>query len=330
MKSFRKTIYSALSIILIFSTVINVVTAESQSSKEELFKKLGYTDKQISTIKSQPEVLNDSLSQYKNNDILKFMELGFTLKEISDFTDSDLNYLKNKSGELVDVSQKYYRIENGDAFELDKETALKEVRLHKEKIENDDQISLLNSEIGSDTETTSWMIMTTSVVKDTSQSPTAYYYKNSFEWLTEPVWVLTDAIGISHRDNVTQIQNSEYFKYTYDRYTNDTSSSYIDTTSTYYWTADDKNANGMAFKYDLLGSDYINGNKVIVRNHRGYMIFGVTRSNSNEISSAVYGHYTHTELGAIGVSASISLKSLSVSGALSKTEMTDTGVSYNF
>ncbi len=334
-----KNLKYVMSVILSISLILLSGTAvfAKDNEKMEMLNKLGYSQLEVNEIYNQPESNSRLFSKFKNIEMKKFIEFGFTKEEIADFTEVDLEYLRNKTGNMVGVDEKYYRVTaEGKSVELDKNTALKEVENYSEmkklkELETSETKSFASSEIGSDTEQKSWMRMTTTVTKDTSQSPVAYYFKNSFEWLTEPVYVLEDGIGISHGEYATHIQNSEIFKYTYDRHTNDVSKNYIDTTSSYKWTADDKNINGMAFKYDLLGSDFINGNKVIVQKSRGYMLFGATRSNPNYSTGAIYGHYTHTQIAInFSIGVKISLNSLSVSGAVSTDKMTDTGVTFTF
>lgn len=337
MKKFKSVLVVLISLALILTT--SSVAFGQNNDKMEMFNKLGYTTDQINEVIDHPESKNSMFNNYKNKEVKQFINFGFTKEEVADFTEVDLAYLEDKNGEVIGVDEKYYRIAEGEkSVEVDKETALKEVKQYKEKnnVKKNGKVSkgmvtIASTQIGSDTEQLSWMKMTTVVIKDTSQSPTAYYFKNSFEWLIEPAWVLEDGIGISHHEYVTQIQDSEIFKYTYDRHTNNTNVAYIDTTSKYQWTADDKTTNGMAFDYDLLGWDYINGNKVIVQNSRGYMIFGVTLSNTNYTTGASYGHYTHSRMGMWGgISVGISLKNLAVTGAWEIDEMTDTGVSFTF
>jgi hypothetical protein len=282
----------------------------------------------------------ESLKSYKNEDILNLIELGYTKQEIKDFTTDDIKELEGQKGELLTADEKYYRVTKEGTKEIKKEIALDEVKKFKEEKANKSKRTStktntirIASQIGSDTETKSWMKMITTVsVYTTSTGSKEYTLKNSFEWLTEPVYTLEDGIGLSHPEFMTQVQNSEKFRYSYDRHTNDASIKYVNTAYKDKGTADDKNSNGMAYKYDLLATDYYNGKKYICVNHRGYMLFKVTRSNLNYKQGAAYGHYTHSQVSLTWptISVKIALSSLSVSGAMSKDKMTDTGVTFNF
>lgn len=291
---------------------------------------------------SASPVFASSPTQISKEDAARFKQLGFSEDEISRFNDQDLNYIGNMNGTLLSSSESYFRVTkhndgNVKAEKITKEQALKEVKEYEAK-KAKDKVSALPKKgmvsilaYGSDTEQNSWMKMTTTVSDISGTSPTEYLLKNSFEWLTEPVWVLTDAVGISHPEYIAPVQNSEYLKYTYDRHTNDFSAQYINTNDVYYWSADTKNQNGMAFKYDILGTEYYNGSNVICKKSRGFMVYRATRANPNYTTGTVYGHYTHTQV-AVSPSLSVDLfpGNMSISGATSSDEMTDTGVTFQF
>ncbi|NMM53107.1 hypothetical protein [Paenibacillus aquistagni] len=339
-----KKISLFLTTLLLLFSMTSVVSAQNSDdeflSKGPLYEKLGYSTEFIFNLEANPASQSTLLDGGKqksrgliNSDIKKAIEFGFTEQEIMDFTETDWNYLEEKNADLVNVEEKYIAItSDGQAQEVNKEVALKAIKdLEIKRLQHANETSTFAVDIGSDQEQTSWMKVVTTVTKDTSQSPTAYYLKHSFEWLNEPFWNLQDGIAISHPEYMSQIQNSEIFKYTYDYHTNDFLQTYVGTNNVYKWTADNKGVNGMAFKYDLL-SRYSNGPiEYIVKKNRGYMIFGTTKASSQYTKGTAYGHYSHTEIaiaGSIGVK--VSLNNLSISGATKVTKMTDTGVTFNF
>lgn len=169
------------------------------------------------------------------------------------------------------------------------------------------------------------MEVTTTVTKYLDEEGAAtgkYRFKHSFEWLTDPVWTLTDVIGITHQDYFSYEQDSEYFRYTYDIYYAD---NYYDTKYVREYSADKKDVDGLAFDFDLLASD----NTFEVRNNRGYMYYTAYLSNSDYGRGNVYGHYTHTEVAIGTLAINLITGHMTVSGAVSQTQMTDTGVSFS-
>lgn len=322
----------------------SVVSAQSTDNinKEVLFEKLGYTKEYIADLKAnikdkasvteQRTLKSNNTLVLTNEDLIKAIEFGFTKQEIADFTQTDLDYISDKNADLVSVEDKYIRITpDGFAEEISKEVALSEVAEYEFKeVQKSSNITALSTVIGNDDEQTSWMKVITTVTKDTYQSPTRYYLKHSFEWLSNPFWALQDAIAITHQEYMSQIQNSEIFKYTFDYHTNDLLQTYVGTKDVYKWTADKKGPNGMAFKYDILKRYNDGPFEWIVKKSRGHMIFGTTSSSSQYTKANAYGHYTHTEIAiAFGIGLNLSLNSLSVTGATSTTKMTDTGVSFS-
>lgn len=299
-----------------------VVSADSNDDKSALYEKLGFTKEYIESLESGSENTMNSLSKTgrSNKEIKNAIEMGFTAQEIADFTDVQWDYLKDKSGSLISVEETYYAVtEDGQARETSKEEALRASALAAAPGE------------GSDEEETAWMKSILTVSWDPWFGK-KYYLKYSFEWLTEPFWNLEDAVAITHPEYMTQVQDSEIFVYNWDRHTNDFLQKYVSTQVDVKMSADTKNANGMAFKYDIKSRD---GNDVgityILKKYRGYMVFGVKRASDQYTQGTAYGHYAHSEIaitGSIGVK--VSLNSLSVSGAAKVTNMTDTGVTFDF
>lgn len=327
----------SMSLVLMFSMTSTVAAQSNKSElkKADLYEKLGFTQEYVSGLDANPNGLarGVEIKNTNNKDIRKAIEFGFTEQEIADFTETDWNYLVGKNADLVSVEEKYIAItKDGQAQEVNKEIALEAIEEleHQQSMKSSGGVSLLATEIGSDPAETSWMKVLTTVTKDTFQTPTAYYLKHSFEWKSEPFWTLEDAIGITHSSHLSQIQNSEIFKYTFDYHTNDLLQTYVGTHSNYKWTADNKGPTGYAFKYDILSRHTSGVIEHIVKKSRGHMIFGVTNSNPNFIEGDAYGHYTHSEIAIlVSIGVKVNVNSISVSGATKTTKMTDTHAGFD-
>ncbi|MBJ6359746.1 hypothetical protein ACFOQM_00180 [Paenibacillus sp. GCM10012307] len=271
-------------------------------------------------------------SSYANQSSLtdneRYLKLGLTQDEINNFTPEQVEYYKGMNGHVISKETTYYRVTEGEddlavAVEVPKEVALSEIA-QSEAQKNDETVSILGG--GTDTKKTSWMTMTTTVSDINGTSPKEYLLKNSFTWLTNPFWTLTDVVGISHPEYIVPVQNSEIAAYTFDYY--GTTNQYVGTHTNNLFTADKKNSNGMAFKIDILTGW---GGGYQVWNHRGYMSYRVTRASNQYTTGTVFGHYTHTEVSiTFGLSIGINAFGMSISGATSKTDMTDTGVTFTF
>lgn len=287
----------------------------------------------------------DSSTDLNKSEAERYHQLGFTDKEINDLTPEEIEYFNQFNGELVSSDTKYYRIyedigedigvnkaagavqekSNLKVVEISKEQALLEVEQYNASLLNaHSDISIMGG--GTDTKkSASWLTMTTDV-SDLGGSPKEYLLKNSFTWLTEPNWALTDVLAITHPETVVHIQNSEIAAYTYDRYTL-WSGNYIDTKTTNLFTADESNSRGKAFKIDILSGE----GGADVRNHRGYMAFRVKQAGTDAKYGMASGHYVHSEIAIIfGLSIDMTGAGLSVSGTTKQTKATDTSVTYTF
>lgn len=342
----KKMAVLVLMVALIFSSVQSTLaysenTKVEKVNKEEFYEMLGFTKKDIKDIRNNLKKQNKEL-KFKNEDIIRFIELGFSREEINDFTEEDIKSVEDLYGELLEVDEQYYLVSEEGSQLVDEEQALEDIEKYKENKAKNEKANMSDSnlitissttQIGSDVEQLSWMKMTTTVSKvyDPKTQRTEYLLKNSFQWLTTPAFTLTDAIAISHPESMIQVQGSEHFTYRYDRYQNMFGGKFVSTGSRTKSSADTKNSNGMGFKYDIIGSETVNGTKYLVINNRGWMHFRVTQSNKNITHGNAYGHYTHTRgtlTGSIGVK--VSLSGLSLSGATLTTKMRDTGVTFRF
>ncbi|MBP3953115.1 hypothetical protein [Bacillus suaedae] len=343
----KKLLSFILIVSFVFAFPLSGFAAKSDSvnngDKSKLFEKLGYEN--LSTLEANPEdtFLNEKEPvgqkvelnsksklktqkqlKLKNKDFLRYAELGFSKEEVLDFTEADIAKLQDKHGSLVSVEDTYYKVTKEGSEVVPEDEALIEIEKAKNQtVNNHGEVSTQAFKAVPDTEDLSWMKMTTTV---SSLGNNKYAIKNSYTWKTEPVFVLQDAVGISYSSHLTYLANSEYLKYTYDRYQNVFGGNYYDTKSGYVWSAQDKDP-GVAFRYDLKGRD---GDYVCV-NHRGFAYVEIERSNKNYTSANAYGHYSHTEVaiaGSIGVK--ISTNNLSVTGATKVTKMDSTGVTIYF
>lgn len=279
-------------------------------------------------------------SNLKRNDIERLLNFGFSEEEVEKFTPTELQmfnekYGKDSIGQLVSKETKYYRINSGNVVEITKSDADKEVKAYEAKKQ---QKSKKNKEgksvqvLASDTETTSWLSMTTTssaylipqynhLGQIIGYIQDGWQLKNSFTWLVNPLYKLTDVLGLSMNPNLTYVQNTEFAVY-------NRTCGYLNpyTQSDFYFTANTKSTTGLAFNIDLKA--YSDDNSVSAYDHRGYMIFNVRKNNSTATSTNAFGHYSHL-YNTINFSVSISTGAMSVSGTTQKDTMTDTGISFS-
>ncbi|MBP2898802.1 hypothetical protein J8340_22635 [Escherichia coli] len=266
-------------------------------------------------------------SVLSNDDIQRLVSFGFNDQEIETMTEEEYNnfnikYGTDTMGTLVATETKYYRVSNEDGItEISKVKAEKEVESFKEEMKNLEKSGI--SPFATNTRTTSWMKMTTtsSLVSGTTSE---YVLKNSFEWLINPLYKLTDVIGITFNPNLTYIQDSEYAVYT--REINGFNPVYPSETE-YMWSAEHKSQNaGIAFNIDLKA--YSDDGKRTVKKHSGYMVFRAEKNNTYAISTNAYGHYSHL-YNTINFDVSFPA-GMAISGATQHDDMPDTAISWNF
>ncbi|ABB14565.1 hypothetical protein [Carboxydothermus hydrogenoformans] len=268
---------------------------------------------------------------YTKNEIEHFKELGFTEDEIANFDDREYQEYSKLNGKVISSVQKFYRVTPKEGFvEISKNQAIKEVFNYREKkrIKKNDnnKISLSSISIlsgGTDTNSCSWMTQTTTV---TDLGNKQFLFKNSFTWLTEPIWTLNDVVAITHSSSTSTISGSEYLKYIYDRWFYDDGIPLwqVDTITKTYYKAYAKNVNGYAFVFDLLGSD----GGYVVENNRGYMVYKVNATPSNFIGySNAFGHYAHQQV-ALLFGIDLFSGSMSVSPSFAFDQAPDTDVQF--
>lgn len=269
---------------------------------------------------------NSSLD-LNEQEIEQLLNLGYSEKQIQLMDEDEYERVKDEKGKILEKDTMYLKLEKGKKPQkITEEQALKEVKEHMEKMKkkkkSNSEISI-KSEFDSSTEETSWMrvtLLVTQYTDDAGERTGIYRLKYDWEWLTDPIFALTDVIAISHPEYLTNDIGSEYSKYIYgyDKFGS------IVNRSDYKESADLKNSNGMAFKVDLLSA--YNGFDVV--EHSGYMYYRVELSNYDYNPATAYGHYTHVEGDILGLTLNLFNGNLSVGGVLKSTEMRDVGVNF--
>jgi DNA-binding transcriptional MerR regulator len=276
-------------------------------------------------------------------DVEKFLSLGFTLEEINDFTEHDLEQYGHLDGELVqktDIYQKMTRLESGEVIvkTADEETALKEskalekeiekiekriLELKKEKREKkskreeeriDSEISILTTEWRNQKDS-GWLKLSGYVAKTDNG---AYLFKVSYVWLNTPKIQLSDIIGIAHSEHWSIDQDSEYSKHQFDIYWNGSKdtyggcycTSYKRTSTKYVGSATKPGVNGMAIEFELTNGDWVNSRYETTKNYRGFITYTVTKAQDDILDSNIYGTYHHKQFTA---TSSIDIKSGGIS-----------------
>ncbi|NDI34196.1 hypothetical protein EPK97_05415 [Chengkuizengella sediminis] len=273
-------------------------------------------------------LLVKDVSKLSGKEIKRLQGLGFTLEDIDQMNIEEYKLQEGLYGEVIGKQKKWFEVDakNNKVKEVSEKIAKDNIKKWKEEKELQNiEFSTLNDTI-SDSEQTSWMSVTTYVTKyvDSSGDYTGQYrFKHDFEWLTTPYFALRDVVGISYSDAFTYNQNSEFFKYTYDRYS--VFGNYQDTKNVTSNSATQKSTAGIAFEYDLFATDSI----YQVRNNRGYMYFNTTLANNNFTTGNVFGHYAHTEVGIGSLGISLATGQMNISGATKVSNMDDTGISFS-
>lgn len=257
--------------------------------------------------------------------IEKLKNLGFTEDEISTFSVSEYEKYKDLNGTLVSKTNKYYRVKKNSIIEVTKLQAEREVKAYNQekalKLATSGSYSINSG--GTDTENTSWLSMTTTI---SDLGGKHFAFKNSFRWLSLPLCVFTDVVGMTHSSSISIDQGSEYLRYTYDVYIDKNYTSFLRTDSAYNMTADKKNSSGYAFEYDLIG---YTSDGYYASNNRGYMVYTGVATPTNFVGKAhAYGHYSHQQLAA-PISIDLVSGNLSCSPSLAFDEATDTDAEFN-
>lgn len=280
--------------------------------------------------KSQDVKVDIKLGKYS-----RLNGFGFSTDEIQNMSQEDYKKFNEKYGTeskatLISKTTKYYRVKNGTAVEINRSQAESEIEAYnlKKELQSKGEITQLST---SDTETTSWLTMTTTASqymvpiyvngRVSGYIQDGWLLKNSFKWLTHPAFKLTDVLGMTFNPNLTYVQDSEFAVYTRDYSGVNPPPSESD----YYYSAPHKsNSSGIAFDINLKA--YSNNGNGTTKTHRGYMTFQVRKNNSWATSTNVYGHYSHL-YNTINYSVSFN-GDMSISGQTLHDDMSDTAISF--
>ncbi|WP_313891960.1 hypothetical protein [Psychrobacillus sp.] len=142
---------------------------------------------------------------------------------------------------------------------------------------------------------------------------------NNFSWISQPNFTLTDVVAVTHSASAVKIPGTEGFSYTYRDAYGLHSVAESSTTRNSYGIA--KTFNLKSFGADSPPYD-----------HTGYVSVQVEKGNTGDTKANAYGHYSHTTV-RIGTSVSVSIPkagSINITGQLSKTDMPDSMVLFNY
>lgn len=214
--------------------------------------------------------------------IMNFIELGFTLQEIGDFTESEMERFSKSKGELIGTDIKYYKIQSGKKpVELSKDQVLKELstyKLQQQKLDNQTK-----GDGG-----TSFLQLSTSVSKVYGYKH--YFFKTSFEWLSSPWYYGNDVLGMTNSQSINVDDDSEYFMLKYDYMVN---GQVVDAKRVPIASATEKDVGVVAFKFDMKFQE----NNYTCSNHRGYMsYYGHATPTTYVGNSNAFGKYWHQKV----------------------------------
>ena len=248
-------------------------------------------------------------------------ELGFSQEEIKDLDQEQIDRYSQMNAKLVAKSEKYFKYtKEGGFVEIPKRQALREVEEFNRKIkeEHGSDVSIMSNP---NTQSCSWLKQTTSA---SNIGGKIYYFKNSWQWLADPIITLTDVVGMTHSSSISVNSNSERLYYYYDKY--NTHGVKEGTGKETYYTADKKDVYGYAYKYDIKGRSA--DGYYVFKNQRGYMEYTGKATPDNFIGySNVFGHYSHQQLTS-SISIGLSVGSMAVSPGFAFDEAPDTNAQF--
>lgn len=256
--------------------------------------------------------------QLSNTEKESLRQLGFTEDEIDTMSLEEFNKYKNLNGQLLTTDASFYKVVSNLSGTLVTATRVTE----KEALAGSNPPPSGNGKdvikppvvpMASDTQTTSWLKMTTSSSKLSNGN---IQLKNSFKWLKQPNITLTDVVGISHSASAVKVPGTEGFAY---KYTDGKGTHTLGAKST------TRNSYGIAKKFNLKGI----GSNAAPYNHNGYISVQVKKGNKNDIRANAYGNYTHITVGFAGT-IDIRTGNISVGGNIKKSEMEDTMILFNY
>ncbi|MGG4143551.1 hypothetical protein ABEW34_10495 [Paenibacillus algorifonticola] len=333
----RKIVFFCSVFLLLFITTANASNAVEIKNNDELLLDLGYDQSDINNFtKTNTIVLVTSHNnEITGKELKKYAQLGYSEKEIIDFGNNEISYLNNLEGELISVDKKYMEDDTNGMVEITKEEYDQNVQEYLAIM----AICNLSSQTCSDTKpTTNWIVLTTSISKISNTTPQEYIIKHDFTWTKKPFYTFKDAIGVGNHVSMSPVQNSEYLKYSADRYYSNNPINGLGP-----WNADgiadnwiytaNTQSGGIGFEFQLYSDWQLStGKQYKYENHRGTMAYRVIRNNSSFTAANFSGHYIHTEQsfsGSLGVSFPAA-GAFSISANITKTPAIETGITFNY
>ncbi|KZZ84523.1 hypothetical protein [Bacillus sp. SJS] len=245
----------------------------------------------------------------------RMLKLGFSENELNTITQEEYSNYINLSGDLVSVEDTYVKtIYNQTTDTVSAEKVTEQQALNELQMATASAITCRKP--NDCVQNTSWMRMRTTASKTKIGS---VLIKNSFQWLKNPNFTMTDAVALTHSTSVAKIPSSVKFSYKY------TDTRGVHSVKPKQIIVDPV---GMAATFNL--KTY--GSNTAPRNHNGYISYEVLPQNKYDVKANVYGHYTHTEISILGIGLSVALKSgsMSITGVAKTTKMPDTYILFNW
>ncbi|GAA0835981.1 hypothetical protein GCM10008915_23420 [Bifidobacterium pullorum subsp. gallinarum] len=257
-----------------------------------------------------------------DNDINRLSSFGFSQEEIQTFTPEEYAVFNEKNGydtmgHVVEETTTFYKLEDGVTSAVSEQEAIEGAA----EIEKSNSIISPMALPTDSVEKKGFIKMTLSVSKVLDSKGAwhgVYTLKNSFHWLANPTYKLTDVTGISINPNLTYIQDSEYGSY------KTISAGVSKITDTYPLKANKKDLSGIAFKVDL--RTYTKDGSSSIGDHSGYVAFQVKKNSGT--STNAFGHYIHL-YNTVNFGIDIKSGSISVSGVTQQDAMDNTAVSWD-
>jgi hypothetical protein len=336
----KKMIYILLFISLVAILPQAAIATDKPNVKlnsNELLEQLGFSKEELNDLKKNPNRVG--INGFKKKDILRYAQLGYSKQQILDFNGIDINYLDGMEGELIGIDSKFMKITKEGTVELSKQQYDEEVAAyHSKKNKSKVTISAIcdtSTSTCPDSEPTSnWMYLSSRISRISGTSPQEYIIVHDFTWTKQPFYTYKDAVGIAHHSSMSPIQNSEYLKYSVDKYRSSNSLgpwSYKGVDDRYYWSANDKTG-GIGFEFSLSDSYCYGGWCYKYENHEGTVAYRVFKNSSSAIYGDFSGHYIHTEESyspALGLDVT-GTGSFSIQSSISQDPAIQTGVTFKF
>lgn len=240
-------------------------------------------------------------------------ELGFSSEVIESMTLDEFSYYEGIiPADETDSSKNVYKITSNSEGQVMKIEGFNEEQAEFQMmVENRYSINSMQS-CSSPTfcnSSTSWLSMTTSATKLTTGN---ILLNNSFTWLKNPNFTMTDMVGMNYNDSAVIVPSTTKFSY-----------KYKDTLGTHSvpYRQIANNAHGIAATFNLksFGADSPPAN------HHGYLSVQIQKGNATDIRANVFGQYTHTTA-TFNISLSIRSGDISLGFLTKETKMPSTAL----